>query len=206
MIKMKNFIDMDKEESYLNAMAKQGYILKKFSSFGFYTFEKSSPKELNYKVDYRVFKNIKEFEQYKALFEECGWIHVCGTRRSGGQYFLPSNNNTNTPDIFSDMESKAARYKRFFNQCLLFFVIFFLDAFVIIATNGFKLNKLTYLTPGLWERKGFSFWFGFLFETPFVILRTFPPVIIFIVAMIYGYYSYKAWALYKKSFKAAEIN
>jgi len=44
---------------------------------------------LNYKIDYRIFKDKKEFDNYIALFEDAGWKHVYGTKNSGNQYFLP---------------------------------------------------------------------------------------------------------------------
>jgi len=35
---------------------------------------------LNYKIDYRIFKDKKEFDNYIALFEDAGWKHVYGTK------------------------------------------------------------------------------------------------------------------------------
>jgi hypothetical protein len=55
-------------------------------------------------------ENRKEYDNYIALFEDAGWKHVCGTRSSGNQYFLPMSEKAGT-DIFSDRVSAAARYK-----------------------------------------------------------------------------------------------
>ncbi len=123
MLKFKFFVDMEQEEEYLNAMAKKGYMLKKYNSSGFYSFIKGTPQDLHYKIDYRVFNKKSDFENYKMLFQDAGWIHVFGTKYSGGQYFLPAK-GSNNHEIFSDIESRAARYTRLINQCLLW--LFFL--------------------------------------------------------------------------------
>lgn len=201
MKKFKIFVDMDEEEKYLNTMAKNGYILKKYNSAGFYTFEKSAPRDLHYKIDYRVFKNKSDFEQYKTLFEDAGWIHVFGTKYSGGQYFLPGSDNAGSPEIFSDAESKAARYKRFLNQCslvLAFTLIYFSASLVSYNYN----LKMVYLTPGLWEKTGADFWTAFLFETPFALLRVSPFIISVFLTVIYGYWAAKARKLYKKGIQS----
>ena len=64
--------------------------LKKYSAFGRYHFIDEAPQDLNYRVDYRFFKNQKDLDNYIALFEDAGWQHVWGTTSSGGQYFLPN--------------------------------------------------------------------------------------------------------------------
>lgn len=198
MIKFRIFVDMDKEETYLRSMAKAGYMLKSYNSLGFYTFEPGMPQELHYKIDYRVFKNKRAFQEYRQLFQDSGWIHVCGSSYSGGQYFLPSNNNSYSAEIFSDLESKAARFKRLSNQCRFAFIITICYLAAFFSINGFNFNKLGYLTPGLWEKSGSAFWFSFLFETPFVIFRFLPLILVFSLTIIYAYWAYKARELYNQ--------
>jgi len=198
MIKLKIFVDMDKEEDYLRSMSKKGYMLKSYNSLGFYTFEPGKPQELPYKIDYRVFKNKRDFQQYRQLFQDSGWIHVCGSTYSGGQYFLPSNNNKYSAEIFSDIESKAARFKRLSNQSIFAFIITMCYLTAFFSMNGFNFDKLGYLTPGLWEKSGNAFWFAFLFETPLVIFRFLPPILIFTLTVIYAYWAFKARELYNK--------
>jgi hypothetical protein len=194
---------MEQEERYLNSMAKRGYILKKYNSLGFYSFEKGSPQDLHYKIDYRIFNRKKDFEQYKLLFQDSGWIHVFGTTYSGGQYFLPASDNLGSHEIFSDIESNAARYKRLMSQCklgLCFSLIYFISSFSVYR---FNISEVGYLTPGLWDRTGWDFWFGFLFETPFVIFRFLPFVITLSLSLLYGYLGGKAKNIYKHKIKCA---
>lgn len=195
MIKFKLFIDMEQEEEYLNAMSKKGYMLIKYNSLGFYSFAKGTPQDLHYKIDYRVFKSKRDFENYIMLFQDAGWIHIFGTKNSGGQFFLPGKGNNNH-EIFSDIESSVARYKRFINQCLLWFCVFLLYSISFLVMNDF--SNLGYLTPGLWDRTGISFWLGFIFETPFVLFRILPIIIIMTLTIIYGYMAVKAKLIYKK--------
>ena len=201
MRKIKMFVDMDKEEEYLNEMAKNGLLLEKYSSFGVYTFIKGDSIDLHYRVDYRGFKSKKEFEQYKILFEDAGWEHVSGTAHSGSEYFIPKLTNVGLSDIFSDTESKAARYKRFLQPCMLGIACALMYLVVVLSTSGFQLSNLGYLTPGLWEKTGADFWKAFLFETPFAVLRFLPLIIFTVLTILYGYWALKAYKLYKKHLK-----
>ena len=196
MKKFKMFVDMDKEEEYLNGMAKSGFVLKTYDFFGVYTFNKEAPVDLNYRVDYRVFTSKRQFEEYKILFEDTGWEHVAGTQLSlsGGQYFIPKLSNIGLSDIFSDTESKLARYKRFIDQCIGSCVCMLVYMFSILKTNN-----LRYLTPGLWEKNGADFWRAFIFETPVVVLRFLPFIILLILSIIYGNRAFKAKKIYNKS-------
>ncbi|MGH4119182.1 DUF2812 domain-containing protein [Clostridium sp.] len=196
MKKFKMFVDMDKEEEYLNGMAKSGFVLKKYGFFGVYTFDKEDSVDLNYRVDYRTFKNKRQFEEYKILFEDAGWEHVSGTQLSlsGGQYFIPKLSNIGLPDIFSDTESKLARYKRFIDQCIGSCVCILIYMFSMLKTNN-----LRYLTPGLWEKNGDDFWRAFIIETPAVVLRFLPFIILLILSIMYGNRAFRAKKMYNKS-------
>ena len=83
MKKFKLIADFEKEELFLNDMAKNGYRLEKYNSLGMYTFKRAEPQNTNYRVDYRTFNNNAQFEEYCTLFNDAGWEHVYGTRRSG---------------------------------------------------------------------------------------------------------------------------
>lgn len=200
MKKFKLIADFEKEEQFLNDMAKKGYRLKKYNSLGVYTFEIAEPQDLHYRIDFRSFSNKAQFEDYCALFQDAGWEHVYGTRNSGSQYFLPIPNRAQTDDIFSDKESKAGRYKRYAAQCysslmlmLIFFMISSPDSWALWDVGNW------YFTDGLWDMTGSLFWKAFLFETPFVILRIAPPIIMLILAVLYGYWAVQAKRLYKKT-------
>lgn len=195
MKKFKIFWDFAAEEKYLNQMAKEGYLLKKYTSFGFYHFEDDAPQDLNYKIDYRIFKTKQEFDSYMNLFEDAGWKHVYGTRTSANQYFLPMTDEAGT-DIFSDKASAAQRYKTLSKFCTINLILAVCYLTAVLYSTGGNLADLGFLTPGLWDRTGTHFWFGFFFELPFVVLRILPLVIFVALAVVYGYWAIKAKKAY----------
>ncbi|EKN69797.1 hypothetical protein BABA_08396 [Neobacillus bataviensis LMG 21833] len=199
MKKFKYFLDFEKEAVWLNQMAADGYELVG-KSFG-YRFRKNNPEKANIKIDYRMFKKQADFVDYCTLFEDSGWKHVAGTKSSGAQYFKRVS-ETADEDIFSDIDSKAGRYKRlsdmYFSLSACYLPIF--AALVMtgaIDTGAFLNPKQLYYTPGLWEKEGAGFWGAFLFETPFAFFRGFIWVIFPVLIILFLIFSYKAQQRYK---------
>lgn len=198
MKKFKVFVDLDKEEKYLNKMAKKGHILKKYSAFGRYHFEDGVPQDLQYRVDYRTFNKKSEFLNYVTLFEDTGWRHVYGKRYSGSHYFLPVSEHV-SDDIFSDKESKAKRHKRLSGICMQSVLMLMVYVIVVLTSISFNLSNLFFLTPGLWEMKGIRFWKAFWFEFPFMLMRVVPVIILIFMVVLYGIWAYKAKKIYEES-------
>lgn len=203
MEKMKFFLNFDKEEKWLNEMAKAGWKLrgKIFS----YKFEKAIPEETSIKIDYRLFRNKADYEDYKALFKDSGWEHIAGTRFSGDQYFKKITDN-DTEDIFSDCISKAARYKRLSKFIAAIYFPCLIMNITLYAGNPENLfmifnPKLYYLTPGLWEKTGLGFWGAFLFETPFALMRGYSSSISVLIILCALLVWAKAEILYYKAIK-----
>jgi hypothetical protein len=175
MRKIKFFVDLDKEERWLNEMAKQGYVLTG-KSMG-YTFDKDEHNQAVIRIDYRTFKRKEDFNNYLTLFEDSGWTHLSGTKQSGSQYFM-KNEHSSTEDIFSDVDSKAGRYKRLADMWASLASGFAPLMMILIITDtidplSFMNPKSFYYTPGLWDKAGADFWQSFLFETPFALFRGF---------------------------------
>lgn len=173
MKKFRFFLRFDKEEKWLEEMAEQGWLLCGQSLF--YTFEPAIPEKRTIRIDFREPKSEKDFADYCALFEDSGWKHVAGTKSSGTQYFLKMDESS-TGDIFSDALSRAGRYKRL-SALWLFCAVMFIPLLLSMKTGGWihpetlLTPKEWYLTPGLWELSGLSFWLSFLWETPFALMR-----------------------------------
>ncbi len=200
MIKLKFFIDFEKEEQWLNEMARGGFQLKDVS-FG-YSFQSSDPEDSQFRIDHRVFNNKPEFISYCTLFEDSGWKHIAGSQNSGAQYFKRLSESSNV-DIFSDELSKAERYKRvsrfwlFFASGMLFFMLV-LAATHAVDFRAFFNPRMFYLTPNLWERTGEAFWKAFWFETPFALFRAALLYFYPVSMLIYLGFSIKSKSLYKK--------
>jgi len=201
MRKYKFFINFEKEEKWLHEMAKQGYQLED-KSFG-YKFVSAQPEDTTIKVDYRIFKKQEDFIDYCTLFEDSGWKHIAGKKSSGSQYFKKVDENSDD-DIFSDNISKAGKYRRLSSMFFQMAISYLPLLVVLITTDVIKLEaivnpKLLYLTPGLWEKAGASFWRAFLFETPFALLRGIMWAVIPVMMLLYLIYSVKANLLYQKN-------
>ncbi|UJF33373.1 DUF2812 domain-containing protein [Paenibacillus hexagrammi] len=202
MKQFKFFTNFDKEESWLNDMASQGYRFTKKTLFG-YEFEPGKRENTVIKMDYRIFKHQEDFEDYCALFEDSGWEHRSGTKSSGYQYFYKADEH-GSEEIFSDVHSKAGRYKRLSEMWATLACVFIPILAELISTGsidpGVLVNpKSLYYTPGLWQLNGMTFWRAFLFETPFALGRGF--IWLFLVCMIvmYLYFAMKAGKQYRKS-------
>lgn len=171
--KSKIFTDVSKEEKWLGSMAEQGWMLVGITAFERYCFEQGEPHAWNYRVDYRTFKSQQDFADYVQLFEDSGWHHIAGTKKSGPQYFVQMRPDIDD-DIFSDNADRVRRNRRRSITAFTFAAVF-LGMTLASITNGSAeatlMPETWYLTPGLWEMHGTEFWRAFLFETPFALGR-----------------------------------
>jgi hypothetical protein len=203
MKKFKFFIDFDKEEKWLEEMAQQGYQLESHS-IG-YKFRQAQPEDAVIRIDYRKFKKQEDFIDYCTLFEDSGWKHIAGTKNSGTQYFKKLDKDSEE-DIFSDKQSKAAKFKRL-SEMFVQIAICYLPLFValistdVINSAAFFNPKLLYLTQGLWEMSGGDFWKAFIFETPFALFRLVLWLFIPIMMALYLIFASKAQRLFEKNSK-----
>jgi len=203
MRKFRFFLDFEKEERWLNQMAAEGFELVGKSVA--YRFRPSKPENAIIKIDYRIFKNEAHFQDYCALFEDSGWKHIAGTRKSGTQYFKKVDRGA-SEDIFSDVDSKAGRYKRM-SQMYIALSLMYLPIFIALVTFGpIELNALLhpkslYYTPGLWEKTGDDFWWAFLFETPFALFRGISLLFFPLTLVLYLIFGFKAEWAYRKTKK-----
>jgi len=204
MTKLKFFLDFEKEEKWLEKMSEEGWLLRKRSLL--YHFEQVEPKKREIRIDYREFGSKKDFENYKAIFEDSGWKHLSGTKSSGSQYFLKVSEDS-AGEIFSDELSKAGRYKRLADAWVTMAIVFL--PFLVMALTGnyawndraaaLLLPKEWFLTPGLWDLKGAEFVRAFLFELPFALLRGFSVLLPIIAVVISAIFSLKSERKYREA-------
>jgi hypothetical protein len=203
MRKIKFFINIEKEEIWLNEMARKGYAFVQ-KSIG-YKFQTAQADNTVIRIDYRTFKRRGDFEDYCELFNDCGWKHISGSSSSGAQYFKKTE-QASSEDIFSDVDSKANRYKRMSNIWLAL-ASSFTPMFLILLLTGtiditvFINPKLLYYTPELWNKSGANFWNAFLFETPFALMRGVSWLVLPIMTMLCIIFAVKAKKQYQMSQK-----
>lgn len=231
MTKFRIFVNIDKEEAWINSVIAQGYRLKNVSSLGQYVFEKfpsgssmdnsfaetaqtephtegqkTEPFLPLVRMDFRTFSKKEDFIDYLTLFEDYGWHHIAGKKSEGNQYFERMRPDCQE-EIFSDSPSRAARYRRISYMWLLLFTAYL--PLLIVYWSNFHLSspwgwKELFYTPGLWEMSGVKFWLAFLFELPFALGRAiggFFPFVLLIIVVCYAYFSLQTLYWYRKEKK-----
>lgn len=99
--------DDEKEENWLREMAQKGWHFQFVTLPGNYTFESGESRDDVYRLDY--FRNNKDKADYLQLFLDAGWDYM--GEMNSWQYFRKTALNGETPEIFSDNESKAKKYR-----------------------------------------------------------------------------------------------
>lgn len=112
--------DDEKEEAWLREMALKGWHFKSVSLPGNYTFEKGEPRDDFYRLDF--FTDSKAKADYLQLFLDAGWDYM--GEMNNWQYFRKTVLNGETPEIFSDNESKSKKYQRILLILLVFLPIY----------------------------------------------------------------------------------
>ena len=201
MKKNRIFISFDREENWLNDMAKQGFQLTRKKNISYF-FSKAQPGQANIRIDYHRFNSKHDYDNYITLFEDSGWKHIAGTIDSKSQYFKQTN-SAKDDDIFSDVASKAGRYLRLSNMFVTLIAVYTPIFSALVSTGAIPANvfinpKALYLTSGLWERSGEAFWKAFWFETPFALFRGVLWLLIPIAIILFSMCVIKSNSLYKK--------
>jgi hypothetical protein len=109
----------EREESWLRAMAQQGWHLRR-AGFPVYTFSSGAAVDAVYRMDYQVLAK-RDRAEYEGIFRSAGWEHVCDL--SNWHYFRTPASAGSDPDIFSDVESRAAKYRRMLGVLIVFLPI-----------------------------------------------------------------------------------
>ncbi|MBF0787126.1 MULTISPECIES: DUF2812 domain-containing protein [unclassified Streptococcus] len=111
--------DFEKEEEYLTVMHSMGWKLKEIRFACLFIFEKCSPEEVNYRLDFRP-RLGKDKDTYYQLYKDYGWeyVGVC----SHFVCFRKAILDGEETDIYSDSQTKLEMIDRIFKWrfvCLL---------------------------------------------------------------------------------------
>jgi len=124
----------EKEESWLREMAQQGRHLVSVKPFGSYSFKLGDKTDYVYRLDYQI--NRKDSQNYLQLFRDAGWEHI--GEMSGWHYFRKQAEAGESPEIYTDTESKATKYKR------LIAYVGFLDILMVVIFSSRILQHYPY--------------------------------------------------------------
>lgn len=188
MKKVKFFMDIQKEENWLNAMARKGWLCNHVSSMGIYHFEKTTSSEQIIRIDYPSFQTKDAKNRYIQLYEEYGWQHLGSTWL---HYWLKPADGMD--ELFSDHSSQKAYFRRLLEYYgTIGFFLAVLTFSLFNNSSPYRSLKEAYFTPGLWEKEGGQFLFAFLFETPFALLRFGTPWLLLLwgIAFVWTYLKY----------------
>lgn len=122
--KLFTIFEYEKEQDYLRKMHKSGWKFLKVSGFRMYHFEKCTPEDVIYQLDYNL-EGLAHKEEYIRMFNDCGWEYL--QDYMGYSYFRkPVAEAKDEEGIFSDTESKLQMMKRVFKGRMfpLFFIFF----------------------------------------------------------------------------------
>lgn len=123
----------EKEEAWLSEMANQGLHLEDVPLPGNYKFRVGEPANYVYRLDYQSLKT-KDKDSYYQLFADTGWEHI---REMGGWvYFRYKVTNGESPEIYSDLDSKIGKYERVMLFLVILLPIIFLLINSISAVEG----------------------------------------------------------------------
>jgi hypothetical protein len=132
------------QESWLESMSQEGWHLQSVGLLT-YTFERGEPQDYVYRLDYRSDKDLQE---YLEFVQGAGWQYI--GKMSGWRYFRLPVEAGQTTELYTDPESKIAKYKRFI-------------ATLAAVSPAFMVVFLNHLDR-------YPIWFATLFVTTFVSL------------------------------------
>lgn len=124
--KLFNILQWEKEQDYLREQHRKGWKFVRLNFIGLYHFEKCSPEDVVYQLDYNS-EGIAHKDEYVQMFSDCGWEYLQDF--AGYSYFRKPTSKMDGRDeeIFCDDASRLDMMKRVFQGRMIpLFVIFFL--------------------------------------------------------------------------------
>ncbi|MFC1993430.1 DUF2812 domain-containing protein [Chloroflexota bacterium] len=136
----------EQEEAWLRSMSQKGWYLFSVGLPCIYRFRAGEPRDYVYRLDYQTFPK-KDKKEYQQLFRDAGWEHI-GEMSGGQQYFRKEVYEGETPDIFTDVESKVAKYKRvltYFAFFVVILIVFFNNILIDNPYSWWGIIRVIYL-------------------------------------------------------------
>lgn len=147
MRKFRLYFDKDTEQDWLMEMSNQGWAFQDFF-LGVYTFKPSEPGEYIYQIDLLGdwTGDKKDFSEFMEFMEDSGVEVVAQWYR---WVYLRKRSVDGPFEMYTDIESKIAQYKRmgkfFLVAFILEFIIFILEFMTAIRTRSISFMIVTIL-------------------------------------------------------------
>lgn len=121
--KLFSIFQYQQEEEYLSSMHEMGWKLTRIVFPGFYHFERCSPGNTAYRLDYNQ-EGIKNKAEYVQMFSDCGWDYLFDF--AGYSYFFKEGGqNQEKEEIFCDDASRYDMMKRVFKGRIIPLILLF---------------------------------------------------------------------------------
>ena len=102
--------EYEKEQDYLRNMHRAGWKLIRINGLGIYHFEKCTPQDVVYQLDYNN-EGLTHKDEYLKMFDDCGWEYI--QDYTGYSYFRKAvSENGAEEEIFCDKESRLQMMDR----------------------------------------------------------------------------------------------
>ena len=122
----------EKEEAWLTEMAHQGLHLDDVPFPGRYQFKSGEPADYIYRLDYQSLRT-KDKDSYLHLFTDADWENV--GEMGGWMYFRYMVTNGESPEIYSNLESKIGKYQR-----VMLYLVKFLPILLLLMNNTSSID------------------------------------------------------------------
>ncbi|MFC1945500.1 DUF2812 domain-containing protein [Chloroflexota bacterium] len=129
----------EQEEAWLMSMSQKGWHLSSVGLPCIYRFLAGEKRDYVYRLDYPIYKK-RDQQDYLQLFSDAGWEYL-GKTSGWAHYFRKEVGEGETLEIFTDVESKIAKYKR-----VLTYVAYITVIYIVFLNN-------------VWFDYPYSWWF-----------------------------------------------
>ena len=135
-----SIFEYEKEQNYLRDMHKSGWKFVKVKGFGTYHFEKCTPQDVVYQLDYNK-DGLAQKDEYLRMFDDCGWEYI--QDYAGYSYFRKAVAEDGVAEeIFCDDESRLQMMQRVLKGRMLpLLVIFFATLLPQFLINLFSTHN-----------------------------------------------------------------
>jgi len=124
----------EQEEAWLRSMSQKGWHLSSVGLPCIYRFRAGEQMDYVYRLDYQTFPK-KDKQEYQQLFRDAGWEYI--GEISACQYFRKEVKEAEPLEIFTDVGSKIAKYKRI----LAFLWFFWIVLIVVFPVRGISMDN-----------------------------------------------------------------
>ena len=133
--------EYEKEQEYLREMHRSGWKFVRVSGFGIYHFEKCTPEDMIYQIDYNQ-DGIAHKDEYVKMFGDCGWEYL--QDYVGYSYFRkPASEAAGTEEIFCDSDSRFQMLERVCKGRMLPMLLLFFCVFcMLLMTRKFRGSNI----------------------------------------------------------------